>query len=125
MSASLDEIPFDLYYKNGKYLRVTVQPENRKILDVLRPTLRVLTNNFGKHFSYDYYNNGVKTANLEWNFVNPDRFREEILSSDLYSNEIFYNGGLKGIPSLMAKRHKIFTPLPKEQQLTEVKLIAS
>jgi hypothetical protein len=124
MLAIFDDIPLEVVYRYGKYLKVSVLPDNRELLEYLRPTFRELTNNFRIHFGFDCYSDGVHTANLMWHFSDPVGFRERLLSSNKYFNEILYNGGLKGIPSLMAKRNKLFDPLPKEQQITENGLLA-
>lgn len=119
----LDNKYFELCYSYGEFLRLATAPEDREIIEVFRPVLRIITNNFRLHFGYDYSDDGIVSANLEWNFVDPIGFKKMLLEAPEYHNLVFYNGGIKGIPSLLAEMNKHLVPLPPEQRLTEEKLI--
>ena len=121
--AKLDGILFEIKYSYCKFLRVITLSENRKVLELLRPILRKLTNDFRKHFGYDYCEDGIETANLMWDFVDPVEFKRKLLETEGYGRIVFYDGGIKAYPSILAQRKKLFKRLPEEQCLTEEKLI--
>ena len=81
--ATLDGKPFEIDYVIDKYMKLMVSPENEIILELLKSGLRKLANNFPGYYRYNYYADGSKTANLEWNFVNlysnSDRYAKDDL----------------------------------------------
>ena len=79
--ATLDGKPFKIDYVNDKYLKLMVSPENEIILELLKHSLRKLANNYPGYYRYNYYADGSKTANLEWDFVNI------YSNSDRYAND--------------------------------------
>lgn len=119
--ATLDNIPFEIDYTNHQFLKLIVSPENENILDLLRPSLIKLTNYFPRYFQYIYSEEDIKTANLMWDFVNPENFRQKLLKEEGYSNIAIYDGDNKEVLSIVAQRHKLFKP--GENKLTESKLI--
>lgn len=119
--ATLEGKPFEIDYVNGKYLKLIVSPENEIILEILKPSLRKLTNNFPGFYRYNYSIDGTKTSNLMWNFVDAEKFRQKLLKEDGYSNIAIYDGDKKEVLSIVAQRHKLFKP--GEIKLTESQLI--
>ena len=119
--ATLDDIPFEIDYNNRNFLKIMVSSENENVLNLLKSSLIKITNYFPRYFQYNYSEDDVKTANLMWDFVNSEKFRQNLLKEDGYSNIIIYDGDKKEVLSIVAQRHKLFKS--GNIKLTESKLI--
>lgn len=126
IEAELDEKAFTILFVDDEYLRVFIPS---KYFDELEKLLTPVIKKSLKRYEHFAYNKGEKVRVLEWDMKKTfEKRRKQILNEGPTDGVTFYwgsSGTIKSSPSLLAFRHGLlFIPLPKEQRLTEEKLIA-
>lgn len=119
--ARLDGKKFAMIYTDNEFFRVIVSSKNVSYLEeLLTPIIRknIRRRNY---VAYNKSFHGRLARVFEWDMVKSFKERtQEILNEGPVNGVTFYYGTSKQSPSLLAFRHElIFTPLPKEQRLTE------
>lgn len=119
--AKIDGKKFTITYTDNEFFRVIISSKNFLYLEELLTP--VITKNIRRrnHIAYNINFHGRLARVLEWDTVKSFKERkQEILNNGPVNGVTFYYGTSKQSPSLLAFRHElIFTPLPKEQRLTE------